>query len=104
MLNYIFSGSRCTRFIETSHQTGCKIEKTLLKISFSGVFSKAETEECDQKVWKAFDQLDVVKFCSTTYFLEVRACVSLKLATKGFLGGKKNSKNLAYQVVLLKQI
>ena len=51
--------------------------------------SKAKTEECDQKDWNAFDQFVITIFCLTTYFLEVGACVSLKVATKGFVRVKK---------------
>ena len=35
--------------------------------------------------------------------MQVGACVSLKLASKGFLRGKKTSQNLAFQTFLLKQ-
>ena len=46
-------------------------------------------EECDQNVWNDFDEFDIGRPFSTTYFLEVGARVSLKLATKGFLRVKK---------------
>ena len=46
-------------------------------------------EECGQIVWNDFYQFGVGKPCSTTYFLEVGARVSFKLATKGFPIGKK---------------
>ena len=49
-------------------------------------------QECDQKVWNVSDEFGVGKPCSTTCFLEVGACVSLKLATKGLLRGKKTLK------------
>ena len=38
------------------------------------------------------DEFGFGKPCSTTYFLEVGARVSLKLATKGFLGAKETLK------------
>ena len=60
-------------------------------------------EICKQKVSKEFDQFGVDKSFSTTYYLEVGARVSLKLATKGFLRRKKTIENLAFQVVFLKQ-
>ena len=38
-------------------------------------------DECDQKVWNALVQFGITIPCSTTYFLEVGARVSLKVAT-----------------------
>ena len=58
-----------------------KISKKLWKYIFLGCFSKAKTEECEQKVWNVFDQFGIIPF-SATYFLEVGACVSLKVANK----------------------
>ena len=49
-------------------------------------------EECDQKISNVFDQFGITMPCSATYFLEVGARVSLKLATKGFLRGKNTLK------------
>ena len=60
-------------------------------------------EECDQKVWNTFDQLGISIPCSDTNFLEVGARVSLKVATKGFFRGKKNSENLAFLIIFVKQ-
>ena len=51
-------------------------------------------KECDQKVWNVFDQFGITIACSDTYFLEVGARVSLKVATKRSIRGKKNSENL----------
>ena len=51
-------------------------------------------EECDQKVWNAFNQFDITLPCSARYFLEVGARVSLKVAIKGPRRGKENSENL----------
>ena len=98
-----------THFLEVGARISLKLAikgflrgKKLWKFTFSGCFSKAKTEECNQKVWDVFDQIGVGKPCSTTYFLEVGVCVSLKLATKGFLRAKK-TENWALQVVFLKQ-
>ena len=46
-------------------------------------------EECDQKVWYIFDQYGISISCSATYFMEVGARVSLKVATKVSIRGKK---------------
>ena len=80
LFSYIFPGSRGTRFIESSTK-GSLRGKKLWNFSFSGCFSKAKTEECEQKVWNVFDQFAIIPF-SATYFLEVGACVSLKVANK----------------------
>ena len=53
-------------------------------------------EACELKVWNVFDQLDITIPCSATYFLEVGACVLLKVATNVSAGGKKNSENLDF--------
>ena len=45
-------------------------------------------EECHQKVWNIFSQFSVGKPCSSKYFPEVDARLSLKLTTKGLLKGK----------------
>ena len=68
--------------------------KKLWKFRFLGCFSKAKIEECDQKVWNAFNQFDITLPCSVRYFLEVGARVSLKVAIKGPRRGKENSENL----------
>ena len=54
--------------------------------------SKAKAEECVQKVWNVFGQFGITKHCSATSFLDVVACVSLKVATKGSIRGKKTLK------------
>ena len=89
MFSYIFSGSRCTRFIESSCQRV--------------VFLKKKTEECNQKVGNVFDQFGIAIPCSATYFLEVSVRFSLKVATKQSIRGKKNSQNLDFQAVFLKK-
>ena len=63
--------------------------KKLWKFRFLGYFSNAKPEECDQKVWNIFDQFGISITFSATYFLEVVARVSLKVATKGSFRGKK---------------
>ena len=72
--------------------------KKLSKISSLGCFSKAKSEECNQKVWKIFDQFDVTILCLPTYFLKIGLHVLLKVATKGSLRGKKlwNIRFLGY--------
>ena len=67
--------------------------KKLWKFSFSGCFFKAKTEECDQKVWNDFDQFGISILCSGTFFLEVGAHVSYKVATKESFEGKRTLKN-----------
>ena len=99
-----------TYFLDAGAHVSLKVDtkrscrnKKLWKFSFSCCFSKAKTEKCDQQVWNVFHEFTVGKPCPATYFLEVGARASLKLATKVFLRGKKNSENLAFQVALLKQ-
>ena len=59
--------------------------------------------DCKILINSGIDQLSVGKPSTTTCFLEVGACASFKLATKGFLRDKKNSENLPFQVIFLKQ-
>ena len=54
-----------------------------------GFLPEAKTEEWDQKLWNVFDQFGMTIPCSATYFLEVGAHVSLNVATKVSLEGKK---------------
>ena len=63
---------------------------------FLGCFSEGKTEEWDQKVWNFFDQFGITRPCSATYFVEVGACVSLKVVTKGSIRGKKYCDNLNF--------
>ena len=65
------------------------------KFRFLGYFFKAKTEECNQNNWSFFDKFRMFMVGSDTYFLEVSAHVSLKVATKDYLRGPKKSKNLA---------
>ena len=69
-------------------------EKKLWKVRFLGCFSNAKTEEWDQKVWNVSDQFRITIPGSATYFVAVGACISLKVANKGSITGKKNSENL----------
>ena len=55
-------------------------------------------EECYENVWNPFNQFDITIPCSATYFLEVGACVSLKVASKRSAKVKKNSENLHFQL------
>ena len=66
--------------------------KRLCKFKFLGCFSKAKTKECDQKLWNVFNQFGIIIPCSATDFVEVGASVSLKVATKGSIRGKKTMK------------
>ena len=54
-----------------------------------------KNKKCKQKVRNVFNQFDITIPCSATYFLEVGAHVSLKVATKG------NLENLDFLVVFL---
>ena len=93
LFSYTFSGGRCTRFIESSHQRFFRGKK-LLKLRFLDYFSKAKTEECDQEDWSVSDKFGIITTSSAAYYLEMGAPVSLKVATKACFGGKKNSGNL----------
>ena len=55
-----------------------------------------KTEGCDQKVGNVFDPFGIYIPCSATCFLEVGARVSLRVATKQSIRGKKNSENLHF--------
>ena len=62
-----------------------------------------KTDQCDQEVGKFFDQLCITISCSPAYSLEVGLYVSWKVATKDSVGSKKNSEDLALQVIFVKQ-
>ena len=49
-------------------------------------------EECDQEDWSVSDKFGIITPCSATYYLEVHARVSLKVATKAYFGGKRTLK------------
>ena len=59
---------------------------------FSGCFSKAKTEKCDQQNRSFSSKSEMFMPCAATYFLEVGARVSLKITTKGYFKGKKSLK------------
>ena len=59
---------------------------------FLGYFPKSKTKECDRKDLFVSDKFDISIPCSTIYFLEVAAHISLEVATKGSFRGKKNPK------------
>ena len=84
-----------TCFLEVGARLSLKIA-TKGSTRFLGCFSKDKTEECDLKVGNAFDQFGIAIPFLATYFLEVRARVSLKVATKGSIRGKENSQNLDF--------
>ena len=71
--------------------------KELLKSRFSGYFSKAKTEECDQKILSLSDKFGMLMSGLDTHFLEVNVHALLKIATKGSVRGKK-SEILAFWV------
>ena len=91
--SYIFSENRFTRFIESSHPFCIIKVKKLWKFGFLGCFSKAKTEECDQKNWDFSDKVGMIMVVSVTYFLEKSAHVSLKVATDDSFRDKKTMKN-----------
>ena len=66
--------------------------KNFWKFRILGCFSKGKTEGCNLKVWNVFDQFGITIHCPDAYFLEVGACVSLKVVTKRSIKDKKTSK------------
>ena len=86
-------------FLEVSARVSLKVAtkvsvegKKLWRFRFLDCFSRAKPEECDKKPWKGFNQLGVTIPCSDIYFLEGGPRFSLKVATKGSLGGKNTPK------------
>ena len=59
---------------------------------FLGCFSIAKKEKCDQKNQSFSDKLRILLSGSDTYFLEVSANVSLKVATKDSFSDKATMK------------
>ena len=53
-------------------------------------------EECDQNVWNVFNQFDITITGWPTYFVEICASVSLKVATRSSVKGKKYSESLDF--------
>ena len=70
-------------------------EENIGKSKFLGYFSKARTEECDQKELSWFDKFEMLMSGLDAYFLEANAHALLKIATKGSFRGWK-SKNVAF--------
>ena len=94
LFSYIFSGSPCTHFIESSHWKGLlEVKKTLQTQNFR-LFFYCKSEGMQPKCLKRLDQFDINIPCSATYFLEVHARVLLKVANK--VWGKKNTENLNF--------
>ena len=73
-----------------------KGKKETPKFRFLGCFSSEKTEECKKNVEIFFDQFGIIIPCSCTYFLEVGACLSLKVATKGSIRDEKDSEKLYF--------
>ena len=66
--------------------------KKLWKYRLSSCFSKAKTEEWDQKSRRFSDKYGMVMPGLDTYFLEVNAHVSLKVATDDCFRDKESMK------------
>ena len=98
LFSYIFSGSRCTLSMKVATKVSIKVKKQLSKFRFLGCFSKSKTEECNLKVGNVFDQFGIPIRCSATYFLEVGARPSLKVARKGSIRDKKTLKNWIFSL------
>ena len=80
----IFSGIECTGFTESSHERIFFRDKKIQKSSnFKAIFLNLKRKSATEKT----DKIGTSIPCSTTYFLEVDAQVSLKVSTKGsFIG------------------
>ena len=57
-----------------------------------GYFSKTKSEKCDQKNWSFSNEFGMLIATSDTYFQEVRAHISLKVATTNSFRDKKSMK------------
>ena len=73
------------------------------KLAFSAYYSKAKTEECNQNNLCFSDDFGRFIPWTTTYFLEVSARVSAKVATNGSFRGKRTSKNRIFEAIIRKQ-
>ena len=71
------------------------VAKNLWNSTFLGYFSKAQTEQCDQKKISLSDKFGMLISGLDTYFREVSAHALLKVATETSFNGKK-SENLAF--------
>ena len=63
------------------------------KSRFLGYFSKAKTEECNQKTWSVCKTFDITIHISAKCYAEVSAYVPQKVATKSSFRGKNTKKN-----------
>ena len=73
-------------------KTSLSGKKKLKKLRFSGYFSKAKTEELDQKNFTDCKKIGMIISFSSTDFLKVAARASLKVATKLSFRRKKTLK------------
>ena len=97
LFSYFTSGSSC---IATEAFRGCR---KLWKFRFSCYFTKAKTEQCNQKDLFVFNKFGISIHCSATYFLRVGASVSLKVATKVSFRGTKIQKFSIFRAFFRKQ-
>ena len=86
--------------IATEAFRGCR---KLWKFRFSCYFTKAKTEQCNQKDLFVFNKFGISIHCSATYFLRVGASVSLKVATKVSFRGTKIQKFSIFRAFFRKQ-
>ena len=73
--------------------------KKLWKSRFLGYFSKAKTEECNQKTWSVCNTFDITIRRSAKCYAEVSAHVPQKIATKSSFRGKNTQKKLIFKVL-----
>ena len=92
LFSYIFCGTRCSRFIENSHQTVSQRQKNCEKLAFQVAFIEQKHRRAIKKFSNISDQFGITIASSATYFQEQDARFSLKVASKGFLRGKKTLK------------
>ena len=77
-------------------------DKKTLKIQIFSLFFSSKNGGVRPKSLNYFDQFGITIPCSATYFLEVGACFSLKVATKGSIRDKKDSEELDFYIAFLK--
>ena len=88
----MFSLYYCTNLLEVSGRVSFKVatEGSLRGQNTLKQKCRSATKKFEMNL--VSDEFGFGKPCSTTYFLEVGARVSLKLATKGILGAKETLK------------
>ena len=69
-------------------------------LDFSGYFSKANTEECNQKTWSVCNTFDITIRRSAKCYAEVSAHIIQKVATKSSFRGKDTQKSYIFKVLL----